>query len=68
VRLTLFNRPPRQEERARRRNCGFVSFYKRADAQDAKDHLHDTELDGMRMVIGCVSLIACLIDDDELVS
>ena len=28
-----------------------MSFYKRADAQDAKDHLHDMELEGYRMVI-----------------
>ena len=44
------NRP--QEERARKRNCGFVSFYRRADAEDAKVNLHDTELQGYRMTIG----------------
>lgn len=41
-----------QEERQRKRNCGFVSFYRRADAEDAKLHMHDAEVEGYRITIG----------------
>jgi U2-associated protein SR140 len=33
--------PRSEEEIARRRNCGFVSFMRRDDAADALDHLRD---------------------------
>lgn len=41
-----------QEERVRKRNCGFVSFYRRADAEDAKMKMHDMDVEGYRMTIG----------------
>ena len=37
-------------ERARKRNCGFVSFKRRGDAEEAKAALHDTDYEGYRMV------------------
>ncbi|EKU21924.1 U2-associated protein SR140, partial [Nannochloropsis gaditana CCMP526] len=44
--------PRSEEERARGRNTGFVSFYTRADAEDAKDQLQDFLLDDHRIGIG----------------
>ncbi|KAF1329360.1 U2-associated splicing factor, partial [Globisporangium splendens] len=44
--------PRTEEERARKRNCGFVSFYHRSDADDARIHLNDKELDGQPIVVG----------------
>lgn len=44
--------PRTEDERARGRNTGFVSFHSRADAEDAKEQLHDWELDGHRLGIG----------------
>ncbi|TYZ66440.1 hypothetical protein PybrP1_002413 [[Pythium] brassicae (nom. inval.)] len=38
--------PRTEEERARRRNCGFVSFFDRRDADEARTALHDTETNG----------------------
>ncbi len=38
--------PRTEEERLKRRNCGFVSFWKRSDAQAAMDALGDRDLDG----------------------
>ncbi len=38
--------PRTEEERLKRRNCGFVSFWKRPDAQAAMDALGDRDLDG----------------------
>ncbi len=38
--------PRTEEERMKRRNCGFVSFWKRPDAQAAMDALGDRDLDG----------------------
>ncbi|KAF1781784.1 Nucleotide-binding alpha-beta plait domain [Phytophthora cactorum] len=35
--------PRSEEERARRRNCGFVSFYERRDADDARINLDNKE-------------------------
>lgn len=44
--------PRTEEEKARRRNCGFVSFIKRAAAEEAKDDLDGYELNGMMMTVG----------------
>ncbi|RLN58209.1 hypothetical protein BBJ29_004844 [Phytophthora kernoviae] len=37
--------PRSEEERARRRNCGFVSFYERRDADEARINLNEMELE-----------------------
>ncbi|KAG3002076.1 hypothetical protein PC119_g16482 [Phytophthora cactorum] len=44
--------PRSEEERARRRNCGFVSFYERRDADDARINLDNKELEGQPMIVG----------------
>ncbi|KAJ1456486.1 hypothetical protein M885DRAFT_517228 [Pelagophyceae sp. CCMP2097] len=44
--------PRSDEERSRRRNCGFVSFEFRPDAAAAKDGLHDVDIDGYRITVG----------------
>ncbi|GAB9468342.1 hypothetical protein Gpo141_00005661 [Globisporangium polare] len=44
--------PRTEEERARKRNCGFVSFFDRLDADEARMALHDKELDSHAMVVG----------------
>jgi hypothetical protein len=44
--------PRTDEERARQRNCGFCSFKRRADAEEARSAMHDYELDGHRMQVG----------------
>lgn len=44
--------PRTDEERARKRNCGFVSFETRAAADEARLNLHDVELDGLRLSVG----------------
>ncbi|KAG7394810.1 U2 snRNP-associated SURP domain-containing protein [Phytophthora boehmeriae] len=44
--------PRSEEERARRRNCGFVSFYERRDADEARINLNEMELEGQPMVVG----------------
>jgi hypothetical protein len=44
--------PRTDEERARQRNCGFVSFWRRGDAEAAKQALQSRELDGMCIQIG----------------
>jgi RNA recognition motif-containing protein len=36
--------PRSEEERARRRNCGFVSFYERRDADEARINLNNKEV------------------------
>lgn len=36
--------PRTEEERARKRNCGFVSFFDRLDADEARVALHDKEV------------------------
>jgi U2-associated protein SR140 len=36
--------PRSDEEKARKRNCGFVSFRRRSDAEDAKAALSDREV------------------------
>ena len=46
--------PRTEEERLRRRNCGFVSFMKRSSAEDARDDLDGYELEGMRMTVNWV--------------
>ena len=46
--------PRTEEERLRRRNCGFVSFMKRSSAEDARDDLDGYELDGMKMTVNWV--------------
>jgi hypothetical protein len=43
--------PRTEEEKARKRNCGFVSFMRRADAEDAKYALQEYEMEGARMSI-----------------
>ncbi|KAI9895215.1 hypothetical protein PsorP6_018903 [Peronosclerospora sorghi] len=40
-----------EEERARKRNCGFVSFYVRRNADDARINLDNKELDDKSMVV-----------------
>lgn len=40
--------PRSEEERARRRNCGFVSFYERRDADDARVNLDNKEVSAFR--------------------
>ncbi|KAI9916218.1 hypothetical protein PsorP6_018256 [Peronosclerospora sorghi] len=44
--------PRSEEERARKRNCGFVSFYERRNADDARINLDNKELDGQPMIVG----------------
>ncbi|KAJ8611995.1 hypothetical protein CTAYLR_004411 [Chrysophaeum taylorii] len=44
--------PRTDEERARKRNCGFVSFARRDDADDAKNAVHDLDIDGYRLSVG----------------
>ncbi|ETI42171.1 hypothetical protein F443_12662 [Phytophthora nicotianae P1569] len=44
--------PRSEEERARKRNCGFVSFYKRRDADDARINLDNKQLEGQPMIVG----------------
>jgi len=44
--------PRTEEERARKRNCGFVSFMQREDAEAAKAALNEIELDGHRISVG----------------
>ncbi|KAI9905899.1 hypothetical protein PsorP6_013616 [Peronosclerospora sorghi] len=44
--------PRSEEERERKRNCGFVSFYERRSADDARINLDNKELDDQRMVVG----------------
>ncbi|KAE9099691.1 hypothetical protein PF010_g15103 [Phytophthora fragariae] len=44
--------PRSEEERARRRNCGFVSFYERRDADDARVNLDNKELEGQPIIVG----------------
>ncbi|KAI9919766.1 hypothetical protein PsorP6_017579 [Peronosclerospora sorghi] len=36
--------PSSEEERARKRNCGFVSFYERRNADDARINLDNKEV------------------------
>lgn len=36
--------PRSEEERARKRNCGFVSFYERRGADDARINLDNKEV------------------------
>ena len=42
--------PRTEEERVRKRNCGFVSFKRRCDAEEALLELQDAELEEYRMV------------------
>ncbi|CAM9427609.1 unnamed protein product, partial [Ectocarpus fasciculatus] len=44
--------PRTPEERSKQRNCGFVSFMTRVDAEDAKNELHDYVLDGHHITVG----------------
>ncbi|KAL8011609.1 putative RNA recognition motif domain, CID domain, SWAP/Surp superfamily [Plasmopara halstedii] len=44
--------PRSEEERARRRNCGFVSFYERRDADEARVNLDNKQLEGQPMIVG----------------
>eukprot|EP01041_Mallomonas_annulata_P005425 gene5425-10875_t len=44
--------PRTEEERLRKRNCGFVSYMNRRDAEDAKMELHDSTVEGYRMSVG----------------
>ncbi|KAL3670081.1 hypothetical protein V7S43_004397 [Phytophthora oleae] len=48
--------PRSEEERARRRNCGFVSFYERRDADDARVNLDNKEVRALYFV-DCVHAI-----------
>jgi len=44
--------PRSQEEKRRPRNCGFVQFFSRSDAERAKDALNGKELFGVPMQVG----------------
>jgi RNA recognition motif-containing protein len=44
--------PRTDEERARKRNCGFVSFVSRDAANDARAELNGYELEGMELAVG----------------
>jgi hypothetical protein len=44
--------PRTDEERNRKRNCGFVSFMVRGDAADAKEAMHNAELEGYCISVG----------------
>eukprot|EP00597_Dinobryon_sp_UTEXLB2267_P015358 CAMPEP_0170126854 /NCGR_PEP_ID=MMETSP0020_2-20130122/20042_1 /TAXON_ID=98059 /ORGANISM="Dinobryon sp., Strain UTEXLB2267" /LENGTH=920 /DNA_ID=CAMNT_0010360101 /DNA_START=2004 /DNA_END=4763 /DNA_ORIENTATION=+ len=44
--------PRSEEEKARKRNCGFVSFKRRRDAEDAKLELQDYDVEGYKMILG----------------
>ncbi|CAI5742006.1 unnamed protein product [Hyaloperonospora brassicae] len=50
--------PRSEEERARKRNCGFVSFYERRDADDARVNLDNKELEGQPMIVGWGKAVA----------
>lgn len=41
--------PRTDEERARKRNCGFVSFWRRQDAVNAKRAMQDVEVESADM-------------------
>mmetsp|Transcript_5859 Transcript_5859/g.24493 ORF Transcript_5859/g.24493 Transcript_5859/m.24493 type:complete len:456 (-) Transcript_5859:835-2202(-) len=44
--------PRTDEERQRRRNCGFVSFARRDDADAARASMNDADLEGYRLAVG----------------
>ncbi|DAZ95762.1 TPA: hypothetical protein N0F65_010264 [Lagenidium giganteum] len=44
--------PRSEEERLRKRHCGFVSFFERRDADEARINLNEKELEGLPMVVG----------------
>ncbi|KAG5178404.1 hypothetical protein JKP88DRAFT_270519 [Tribonema minus] len=44
--------PRTDEERARRRNCGFVSFWRRGDAEAAREAMQGKDVEGMSIQIG----------------
>ena len=44
--------PRTDEERARKRNCGFVSFWRREDAVNAKRAMQDTDFEGDDIACG----------------
>lgn len=44
--------PRTDEERARKRNCGFVSFVSRDAANEARGDLNGYELEGMELAVG----------------
>mmetsp|Transcript_36985 Transcript_36985/g.47798 ORF Transcript_36985/g.47798 Transcript_36985/m.47798 type:complete len:1038 (+) Transcript_36985:104-3217(+) len=44
--------PRTDEEKARKRNCGFVSFMQRPDAADAKEAMHNADVDGYVITVG----------------
>eukprot|EP01038_Epipyxis_sp_PR26KG_P014491 gene14491-19453_t len=44
--------PRTDEEKSRKRNCGFVSFKKREDAEFAREELNDYDLNEYKMIVG----------------
>jgi len=49
--------PRTEEERRRQRNCGFVAFMNRADAQAAKD-----EMQGPKFVVLMIGVINAVVN------
>ncbi|CAM9257117.1 unnamed protein product [Chrysoparadoxa australica] len=63
--------PRTDEERQRKRNCGFVSFYRREDAVAARNALNDVMVDDYAMSIGWgkpVSKLARRVEENTKVS
>eukprot|EP01035_Chromulina_nebulosa_P021171 gene21171-27429_t len=44
--------PRSEDEKLRKRNCGFVSYMKRIDAQNAMMHLHEYEIHDQAITVG----------------
>lgn len=58
--------PRTDEERARKRNCGFVSFWRREDAVNAKKGMANADVEGeSKLILTCPShggLVHCRIN------
>lgn len=60
--------PRTDEERARKRNCGFVSFWRREDAVNAKRAMMDTDFEGgFRLVVVLLVAYGCAADTTVVV-
>ena len=53
--------PRTEEERARKRNCGFVAFMKRADAEKALNELNGTAAVFLSAVVPAVLLVIVIL-------